>query len=343
MTEREFTSEEAFTEAVLRLARDYGWDPFHIRDQRSREAYPSVTSRGFPDFIMHRWVEQRQDVELLAAELKMDAAYSVVRLEQSRWLGAFEKYCPTFLWRPSDWVEIDQTLRDGPSTDTDRPIIRTSPRNIGETEENPRSDAYLGAVIADEVSEIAYLPGDKDANAPNRVHSTDLSRGELARLRRMNPAVPDPVVLRLMAHRNRLRKWLGNGEIERKWSLIFHGIALMTPSTGGRSAHSNTPIGRALFYGGDEERKTAFYSPARLNRLLNARGAMLDRLLPRVFRMMASSDQSFNWREMAAFVLSDSDVDGDDERAEQGRRNIASAYYRAESRAKVQNESEPTN
>ncbi len=125
---------------------------------------------------------------------------------------------------------------------------------------------------------------------------------------------------------------LGVPVVERKWCLIVHGIALMTPTRGGgASAHNpNRPVGAALFRGGEEgPRESGFYSESRLNRLLAARGSVLHVLLARMFRMLAATDVSFDWREMTWFILND---EFNVSRAEEGRRRIAHDYYRAERR-----------
>ena len=158
--------------------------------------------------------------------------------------------------------------------------------------------------------------------------ATTFKRGDLAELRRMNPDAPDAAAFwRLLASRD----LLGSLALEVKWALILHGIALMTPTNTGdgnpRTAHDGyTPVGRALFQGGDANRTNAFYSETRLNRLLTARGPMLRTLLPRMFRMLATVDVSFNWREMAQFILNDG---YDEEAAERSRRRIAREYYQA--------------
>ena len=166
----------------------------------------------------------------------------------------------------------------------------------------------------------------------------DYDRGGLAGLRRMNPDEPDTTAFwRLMAGED----LLGNPEIERKWGLILHGMALMTRTTGGddvtsRSAHDGrVPVGRALFLGGESQRATAFYSETRFNRLLTARDDMLRVLLARLFRMLAGARVCFNWREMATFILSDG---FDEEQAEQSRRRIARDYYQAARRGSQQSE-----
>ena len=153
-------------------------------------------------------------------------------------------------------------------------------------------------------------------------------------MRRMNPDEPDAATFwRLLAHQGLLDGREMSRELERKWGLILHGIALMTPTANDDansdasrpSAHDPTvPVGLALFQGGDASRERAFYSETRLNRLLTARGPILRTLLTRMFRMLSSADQPFNWRQMSELILSDGCYE---ERAEQTRRRIARAYY----------------
>ena len=161
-----------------------------------------------------------------------------------------------------------------------------------------------------------------------RIARADYSAADLSDLRRMNPGSPAPAAFwRLMAEAD----LLDDSNMEAMWLLILQGIALMTrPHSGDvqmRSAHDGRlPVGRALYLGGDVSRGTAFYSEARLGRLLIARGALLRTLLARVFRMLASAGVRFNWREMARFIL----YEGYDERAaEQSRHLIAREYYLA--------------
>ncbi len=168
----------------------------------------------------------------------------------------------------------------------------------------------------------------------------DHGRGDLAELRRMDPDEPDAAAFwRLLAH----YKLLGNPVIENKWALILHGIALMTPTTGGDgdrpTAHDGSvPVGQALFLGGEQQRgERGFYSESRLNRLLTARGPMLRTLLARMFRMLAASGASFNWREMAQYILNEG---YNEDAAEQGRRHIARKYYEAKRRSSQQSEAQ---
>ncbi len=161
-----------------------------------------------------------------------------------------------------------------------------------------------------------------------RLARADYSPADLADLRRMNPGSPVPAAFwRLMAEADLLE----DATIRPAWPLILHGIALMTrPDSGDGqicSAHDGRlPVGRALYLGGDASRGSAFYSEARLGRLLIARGPMLRTLLSRAFRMMASAGVRFNWREMARFILNEGYDAG---AAERSRRLIAREYYLA--------------
>ena len=166
----------------------------------------------------------------------------------------------------------------------------------------------------------------------------DHDRGALADLRRMDPDSDDPAVLwRLLASRDLLDN--SNREVERKWALILHGIALMTRTAGAdrdsRSAHNGgMPVGRALYLGGESSRATGFYSETRFNRVLNAREDMLRVLLGRMFRMAAATGITFNWWEMANFIRN-ADF-GDDDAAESSRRRLARDYYQTQRRASAQ-------
>ena len=175
--------------------------------------------------------------------------------------------------------------------------------------------------------------GDVAARLAWQISHKDFPRGDLAGLRRMKPDAPDAAVFwRLMADQDLLEK---GAEVERKWALILNGIALMTRTAGSdassRSAHDGSiPVGEALFRGGDPSRSDAFYSETRLKRLLSSRGSMTRRLLERTFRMLASANVSFSWREMANFILSDG---FNDAAAESHRRGIASYYFQAQRRS----------
>ena len=176
--------------------------------------------------------------------------------------------------------------------------------------------------------------GDIAVSFARQMTLPNFSRGDLAGLRRMDPDEPGTTAAywRLMSEKNLLR----GPDVELKWALILHGIALMTPRTSdegdSRTAHEGyMPVGRALFLGGDANRRErGYYAESRFNRLLTARGPMLRSLLARMFRMMTAASQPFNWREMARFILYEN---YDENRFEMARRRIASEYYQAERRS----------
>lgn len=180
--------------------------------------------------------------------------------------------------------------------------------------------------------------GDTAVAIAGQMARSGFRRGDLAELRRMDVDAPGPAVFwRLMAE----NELLGRGTVlESKWALILHGIALMTPTGSedntSRSAHDgHMPVGRALFLGSETTRQTAFYSESRLNRLLTARGPILRTLLARMFRMLAAAGVSFNWREMAQFILNDN---YDEDAAEMSRRRIARDYYQTQRRTALSND-----
>ena len=173
--------------------------------------------------------------------------------------------------------------------------------------------------------------GDIAVGFADQIAHAEFRRGDLADLRRMDPDEPDAAVFwRLLVQQD----LLGDPAVESRWALILHGIALMTPTSSGGVAHTahngNMPVGWALFLGGEVRRAKGLYSETRFNRLLTARGPMLRTLLARMFRMLAGANVSFNWREMAQFILNEGD---DEEAAEQARRRMARAYYQAERRS----------
>lgn len=175
--------------------------------------------------------------------------------------------------------------------------------------------------------------GDIATGFAHQMAQEEFPRGDLAGLRRMRPDAPDAAAFwRLLADQDFLQK---GAEVEGKWALILNGIALMTRTAGSdassRSAHEGSiPVGEALFHGGDPSRSEPFYSETRLKRLLSSRGSMTRRLLERTFRMLASANVSFSWREMANFILSDG---FNDAAAESHRRRIASYYFQAQRRS----------
>ena len=184
----------------------------------------------------------------------------------------------------------------------------------------------------DKITDDGLSWGGTAARIAGRLAREDFPRGDLAALRRMSPGSgQDAVAFWRLAARYEL---LDAPAVERKWALIIHGIALMTPTAApdraGSSAHDpQTSVGSALF-GSGSSGEAGLYSELRLNRLLTARGDVLQVLLARMFRMLGSGGVAFDWREMARLIL----LDGFDQAgAERARQRIARDYFRAEYRA----------
>ena len=283
-------------------AKDCHWDVFHVPDRAYEVGIPYS---GFPDLILR--YRDENGCTMVMAELKHVDEPRDER-EKERWelqkqfLRDFAGYdIPVFFFYPRDWGYIIQMLEGGPPDATGDIIEPSLPIAQSKKLLEPIWDD--NRVVRSFLQEIADF------------HHT--ARGELAELRRMNPDKPDAATFwRLMARTNRL----GCSATESKWGLILHGMALMAPNT-----DSATSVGRALFNGGDNQRKQAYYSDFRFKRLLNARGGMLRSLLSEMFRMMRAANQPFNWYEMASFILND-----DEESQEAARSQMARDYYDTE-------------
>ena len=202
------------------------------------------------------------------------------------------------------------------------PLMRmTTPKG------SPKSSLpeIYAALMADQVESFPALR----SHQRHAWHAFLVQLGAMA-LHRAGLSPPPPAAFwRLMA----AAELLDNPAQERAWELILHGIALMTDGASGsvRSAHGgNMPVGRALSGGGALYRSSPFYSEDRLAHLLTARGDTFRAQLPGLFRMMSTTNVSFNWREMARLILSE---ECDPAQAELGRRRIARDYYRAEWRS----------
>ena len=286
-----------FTDQVIEAAHHYGWQSFHLRD---RDSINIVRGRGFPDLVMYRKDPDTGRTELIAAELKRGYD-SELREEQAEWLVALGQHIPAYEWCPENWGEIETILKDGPESDsstTSRPERRWSSSPV---------PANFGNVIT---------------NLAETIEAKEYGTGDRARLRRMDLDAPDSEAFwRLMTREG----MPANPDIS-KWGLIVHGIALMAHGSSSGLAHNRRiHVGRALHQ---------VYSEDRLSTLLAARGPVLHRLLARLFRMLANEGESFNWREMAWFILNDG---YNEDAANQARVEIARAYYRAARQAAQSN------
>lgn len=99
-------SEAQFQQQIEQLARGYGYRVYHAPDNRPGGKSKRVqrVTPGFPDLVAVR------PGVLLFAELKTQTGR--IRPEQAEWLqllGTVEGV-HTFLWRPSDFDDINATL-----------------------------------------------------------------------------------------------------------------------------------------------------------------------------------------------------------------------------------------
>jgi hypothetical protein len=90
------TTEKAFQQAVVELARLLRWHVYFTRDSRGSPC-------GWPDLTLCR------DGVLLFRELKVAARLTP---EQEEWGDVLTRAgCNWAVWRPSDWATIEATLK----------------------------------------------------------------------------------------------------------------------------------------------------------------------------------------------------------------------------------------
>ena len=290
-----------FNREVHEHAIHHGWRPFHV------ERFRVVRGRGFPDLAMFRQHPETGEFEMLVAELKRDAS-SEFGEGQKEWLEAFKQMgITTRVWvgdNPDDRREMYDIIENGT-------VGYHSETELPPAGANSPIPANFGVVIE---------------NIIESIESPEMTTGENASLRRMDPANPSGATFwKLMSQRGMPR----NLEV-RKWGLITHGIAMMAHGAG--LAHRpRIAVGQALYQGGGN--RSPFYSEDRLSTLLSARGPTLHRLLARLFRMLANERCAFNWREMAWFILNEEETD-------KSCIEIARAYYRAMQRSPQQSATE---
>lgn len=94
-----YESEAQFQRAVVELAQALGWLVYHVPD--SRRSAP-----GFPDLCLLHPARGRY----LTAELKRERGR--ITVDQLVWLEGLRKAgVEAYLWRPSDWPEIEKVLK----------------------------------------------------------------------------------------------------------------------------------------------------------------------------------------------------------------------------------------
>jgi Holliday junction resolvase len=100
-------SEAQFTRQVLTLLGLLGWRAVHHRPARTRDGWRTAVAGsgavGWPDIFAVR------GDRALAVELK--AAHGTLQHEQREWLVALAAAgIEVYVWKPSDWSEIEQVL-----------------------------------------------------------------------------------------------------------------------------------------------------------------------------------------------------------------------------------------
>ena len=92
----EAITEKDFQAAVINLARYTGWLVYHTHDSRRSEP-------GFPDLVLAK------DKWLVTAELKTEKG--TLTPAQTAWILALrETGNEVYVWRPSDWEQIQERL-----------------------------------------------------------------------------------------------------------------------------------------------------------------------------------------------------------------------------------------
>lgn len=111
-----FRNEEAFTDAVVDVARMAGWLVHHDRGKMLQHIQGDP---GFPDLVLL----DRRGQRLIFAELKMKSG--VVSREQAEWMKRlsqlttprlekdevqYRREVEVHLWHPADWYDIVEIL-----------------------------------------------------------------------------------------------------------------------------------------------------------------------------------------------------------------------------------------
>lgn len=99
-------TETTFQDAVIDLAKLYGWKLAHFRPGRTNKGWrtPMQGDTGFPDLVLAR------DSELVFAELKSDTGK--LSPEQGAWRVALQSAGAEHrVWRPKDWDAVVGRLK----------------------------------------------------------------------------------------------------------------------------------------------------------------------------------------------------------------------------------------
>ena len=106
-------SERAWQGTVVAAAKALGWEVYHTR-------FSLASERGWPDLALARYRPDGVTVRLVFAELKSERGK--LSPAQFRWLSLLGD-CPgveCYVWRPSQWDEVERVLKGEGVDDADR-------------------------------------------------------------------------------------------------------------------------------------------------------------------------------------------------------------------------------
>lgn len=112
MASSDFATEADFMAAVVATAQHSGWRCVHVRPGNERSSTVSGAPRrndiaGFPDLLLIHPGAAR----IVAAELKTNTGR--LTAHQKKWLQDLRAAgVETYVWRPSNWFEMDDALRN---------------------------------------------------------------------------------------------------------------------------------------------------------------------------------------------------------------------------------------
>ena len=196
---RHYSWEQFFNNEVNAAAMQHGWRLFHA------DGFRVVRGRDFPHWTMFRQDARTGKYEMLIASLQQGLREDG---DQVGWLDAFkQKGITTKIWRggnPEDLNELYGILDNGT-------IGQNSVTKLPSPPKSP-IPANFGVVLS---NTIDHIEGD------------EMTTGEKASLRRMDPDNPDSAIFWELISQQGME-----GVDVNKWALVTHGIALMAHGSG---------------------------------------------------------------------------------------------------------------
>lgn len=107
-------TEQAFQDAVVYVARMYGWHAAHFRPSRTASSWATAVAydgKGFPDLVL---VNPQRKLTWFVECKSETGTLSNEQDQWGAWLTAAGQHW--FLWRPKHWTRIVELLSDGRAT-----------------------------------------------------------------------------------------------------------------------------------------------------------------------------------------------------------------------------------